>query len=121
MLQKCFNIRAEFFILSIVIGSGLMLQACTEKPVLSEDAANDTDGGGGGGGGNPGGDPGPGDPGGGITKEILRDFKPALATRSASCLMCHANIVGNLITDFGYSANPNDNWFMGGVHAAGGD
>lgn len=37
-------------------------------------------------------------------------FKPSVAVRGAGCLMCHARIDGNLITDFGYG----DDFFFGG-------
>lgn len=30
------------------------------------------------------------------------NFQPALAVRGASCLLCHANIQGDLVSDFGY-------------------
>ncbi len=32
----------------------------------------------------------------------LRDFKPSLVARAAECMLCHANIKGDLISDFGF-------------------
>jgi hypothetical protein len=42
------------------------------------------------------------------TGTTLRNMKPALAVRGMACLMCHANIQANVITDFG-NGEP---WFM---------
>lgn len=39
--------------------------------------------------------------GGGSTTTI-RSLQPALAVRGTGCLNCHANIQGNVVTDFGY-------------------
>lgn len=39
--------------------------------------------------------------GGGSTTTI-RNLKPALAVRGMGCLNCHANIQGNVVSDFGY-------------------
>jgi len=36
------------------------------------------------------------------TEQAIRTFKPALAVRAASCLVCHASIQGNIVTDFGF-------------------
>lgn len=44
---------------------------------------------------------------------ILKSFRPSLAVRGASCLVCHAKIEGNMITDFGYG----DSFFFGGSSA----
>lgn len=40
----------------------------------------------------------------------LITLKPALAVRATGCVMCHANIASNVITDFGYG----NNYFFGG-------
>lgn len=32
----------------------------------------------------------------------LRDFRPSLVVRAAECMLCHANIKGDIISDFGY-------------------
>lgn len=40
----------------------------------------------------------------------VHKYKPALAVRGAACLMCHAKVDGNLVTDFGYG----DSFFFGG-------
>jgi hypothetical protein len=42
------------------------------------------------------------------TSAAFKNIKPAVAVRGASCLMCHANVQSNLITDFGYG----DSWFI---------
>ena len=34
----------------------------------------------------------------------LRKYKPALAVRGAQCMVCHASLQANLITDFGYGS-----------------
>ncbi len=39
----------------------------------------------------------------------LKSLQPALAVRGLACLMCHADIRSNVITDFGYG-NP---WYLG--------
>ena len=43
-----------------------------------------------------------GDSGPGTTARVLKSMKPALAVRGMACLMCHADIRANVITDFGY-------------------
>lgn len=40
----------------------------------------------------------------------LLDLKPALVVRATGCVMCHASLNSNVITDFGYG----DPWFFGG-------
>ncbi|MGE0614246.1 MAG: hypothetical protein AB7P04_01285 [Bacteriovoracia bacterium] len=45
----------------------------------------------------------------GPVDEVLRRLRPVLAVRGISCLMCHADVKANVITDFGYG----DPWFMG--------
>jgi hypothetical protein len=45
-----------------------------------------------------------------ITEEALKTLQPTLAVRGMSCILCHAQIESNVITDFGYGT-PN---FMGG-------
>lgn len=35
----------------------------------------------------------------------LQNFRPALAVRAAECLLCHANIKGDLISDMGYKSS----------------
>src|SRR5438128_1755351 len=50
------------------------------------------------------------DPNNNHTETTIRSFKPALAVRANSCVMCHAKIDGNMITDFGYG----DPYFMSG-------
>jgi len=37
----------------------------------------------------------------GNTAEVLRTYKPALAVRGISCLICHARVQSSVITDFG--------------------
>jgi hypothetical protein len=44
----------------------------------------------------------------------LVDLKPALVVRGTGCIMCHASLNSNVITDFGYG----DPWFWGGPGAA---
>ena len=44
----------------------------------------------------------------------LVDLKPALVVRGTGCIMCHASLNSNVITDFGYG----DAWFWGGPGAA---
>lgn len=39
------------------------------------------------------------------TAIAFRALQPALAVRAASCLMCHAQVASNVITDFGAGAN----------------
>ena len=48
--------------------------------------------------------------GAGRTTEVLKTLQPTLAVRGMTCLLCHADIRSNVVTDFGYG-NP---WFMGG-------
>ncbi len=38
----------------------------------------------------------------GEVHETLKTLQPALAVRGMSCLMCHADVRSNIITDFGY-------------------
>lgn len=55
------------------------------------------------------------------TEETLKTMKPALAVRGMSCLMCHAEVRANIITDFGYGTSAylggdkhftdDDSWF----------
>ena len=40
----------------------------------------------------------------------LMNLKPAVAVRGTGCIMCHAQITSNVITDFGYG----DSYFWGG-------
>jgi hypothetical protein len=40
---------------------------------------------------------------------VLKETRPALAVRGAGCLMCHAQIQSNMITDFGHG----DSYFLG--------
>lgn len=47
----------------------------------------------------------------GSTQTVLKTLQPALAVRGLACLMCHADIQANIITDFGYG----NTWFMGGT------
>jgi hypothetical protein len=42
--------------------------------------------------------------------EVINSMKPALAVRATGCIMCHANIASNIITDFGFG----DDYFFGG-------
>lgn len=49
---------------------------------------------------NPNGPSGPGGPG--TINETLKTLQPALAVRGIACLMCHADVRANIITDFGY-------------------
>ena len=42
--------------------------------------------------------------------ETLRKIQPAVAVRGISCLMCHAQIHANVITDFGFGSP----WYWGG-------
>jgi hypothetical protein len=46
-----------------------------------------------------------------ITKrpQVLKETQPALAVRGAGCLMCHAQVNSNIITDFGYG----ESYFLG--------
>ncbi len=44
------------------------------------------------------------------TEETLKTIQPALAVRGMACLMCHANIQANIITDFGLGSSD----FLGG-------
>lgn len=39
---------------------------------------------------------------------VIRDYQPVIASRSTACIMCHASLNGNVITDFGYG---NDFYF----------
>jgi hypothetical protein len=38
----------------------------------------------------------------GGTSQVLQAYKPALAVRGISCLLCHAQVHSSIITDFGY-------------------
>lgn len=42
--------------------------------------------------------------------QTLVQFKPVFAVRGAACLACHAQVSGNMITDFGYGSP----FYMGG-------
>jgi hypothetical protein len=44
----------------------------------------------------------------------LRTLQPALAVRGMACLMCHADIRSNIITDFGHG----NTWYMGGASSS---
>lgn len=35
----------------------------------------------------------------------LRNFKPALVVRAAECLLCHASVKGDIISDFGFKSS----------------
>lgn len=43
--------------------------------------------------------------------ETLKTLKPTLAVRGVACLMCHADIRSNLVTDFGYG----NSFYLGGT------
>ncbi|OFZ10704.1 MAG: hypothetical protein A2Z20_12710 [Bdellovibrionales bacterium RBG_16_40_8] len=43
----------------------------------------------------------------------IQKIQPAVAVRGISCLMCHAEIRANVITDFGYGSS----WYWGGSNA----
>ncbi len=45
-----------------------------------------------------------------VTAATIRSIEPALAVRGISCLMCHADIRANVVTDFGFGQN----YFLGG-------
>ncbi|NCN42075.1 hypothetical protein GW916_12595 [bacterium] len=64
----------------------------------------------------------------------LRDLQPSIAVRSAECLLCHAKVKGDVISDFGYKssfdllgkdyflknrANSSDNYAYSPFHSAG--
>lgn len=34
--------------------------------------------------------------------EVIKTLKPTLAVRGSGCIMCHANVRGNVLTDFGH-------------------
>lgn len=53
-------------------------------------------------------------------RPAIRDFQPTIAVRGTACLMCHANVSGNIITDFGFGSSyffnsglsgPYQNWY----------
>lgn len=47
--------------------------------------------------------------------EVMNEMKPALAVRATGCLMCHAQIGSNIITDFGYQGDgKGKDYFFGG-------
>ena len=52
----------------------------------------------------------PGDKGKNTTNEDLKIAKASLAVRGPACLMCHAEINSNMVTDLGHG----DSFFMGG-------
>lgn len=41
---------------------------------------------------------------------LISSFKPALVIRASGCLMCHARVAANVITDFGYGSS----YYFGG-------
>ena len=45
------------------------------------------------------------------TVETLKTIQPTLAVRGMACLVCHADIRSNVVTDFGYG----NSWYMGGT------
>jgi len=45
--------------------------------------------------------------------ETISRVRPALAIRGANCILCHANVKSNLVTDFGFSTNDHDNFYFG--------
>lgn len=46
----------------------------------------------------------------------LSTIQPSLATRTTGCIMCHASVASNIITDFGYGGDGKGlNYFFGGV------
>lgn len=55
----------------------------------------------------------------GITPGVnpaINTIQPALVSRATGCIMCHANISSNVITDFGYGGDGlGKNYFFGGV------
>ena len=52
--------------------------------------------------------------GAGRTTEVLKTLQPTLAVRGMTCLLCHADIRANVVTDFGYG----NTWYMGGNEGA---
>lgn len=44
--------------------------------------------------------------------QTLKTLQPALAVRGVACLMCHADIRSNIVTDFGYGHS----WYLGGTN-----
>lgn len=46
-----------------------------------------------------------------VTEDTLKTLQPTLAVRGMSCVLCHARIESNVITDFGYGTSN----FMGGT------
>lgn len=39
------------------------------------------------------------------TQAALKKYKPALAVRGAQCMVCHASLQTNIVTDFGYGSS----------------
>lgn len=46
----------------------------------------------------------------GVLVQVMHNLKPTLAVRGVACLMCHADIRSNLVTDFGLG----NTWYFGG-------
>ena len=44
---------------------------------------------------------------------VIKTIQPTLAVRGISCLMCHADIRSNVVSDFGYG----NAWYLGGAGA----
>jgi hypothetical protein len=55
--------------------------------------------------------PSPTPAGAAATIKTLKTLQPALAVRGISCLLCHASVQANLITDFGYG----NEFYLGGA------
>jgi hypothetical protein len=71
--------------------------------------STDPNGGGSGGPGSTGPTPPPG------VNVTINTLQPALASRATGCIMCHAQIASNVITDFGFGGNGKGlNYFFGG-------
>jgi hypothetical protein len=55
----------------------------------------------------------------GITvQNALQLTKPALAVRATGCLLCHANLAGNLYTDYGYGGDGKGKDYFFGVNSS---
>ncbi len=46
-------------------------------------------------------------------EQVIKSIQPTLAVRGLSCLLCHADIRSNVVSDFGYG----NTWYLGGEGA----
>ncbi len=98
-----FSSLLELALAGCKVESGLpSAKLAPEQGTLSTQSGGTTGEGGGGTGGGENGTITGGTSGGGRDGGLISFFKPALVVRATGCIMCHAKVEANIITDFGY-------------------